>query len=185
MQQISKEHINRLVTGHEPTFKELFEVFYPRLVGLAMKYISDIMAAEDVVSDVFQKIWEKRTSLSEIGSFEAFLYTSVRNALLNHIRNQDRKNGHHQHIFHEQRLDGFEETIIEENVHHRLYQAIDKLPKKGKKIFELSVINGWKDKEIAEELNISINTVKTHKKRALKDLRKGLGNYYNSLFVFL
>lgn len=179
MQQISREHINRLAAGHEPTFKEIFEAFYPRLVGLAMKYISDLMAAEDVVSDVFRKIWEKRTSLSEVGSFEAFLYTSVRNALLNHIRNNNRKSDHHQHILNDQFLEGFEETIIEEDVHLRLYQAIDKLPAKGKKIFELSVINGWKDKEIAEELNISINTVKTHKKRALKVLRKGLGKYYN------
>ncbi len=179
MQQISKEDIKRLTAGHETTFKELFEAFYPRMVGLAMKYISDMMAAEDIVSDVFRKIWEKRASLSEIGSFEAYLYTSVRNAVLNHIRNKARKNDHHQLILNDQSLEGFEETIIEENVHHRLYQAIDKLPEKGKMIFELSAVNGWKDKEIAEELNISLNTVKTHKKRALKVLRKGLGNYYN------
>ncbi|TRX71418.1 RNA polymerase sigma factor [Carboxylicivirga sp. M1479] len=185
MQNITQEHIIQISKGNEKVFKEVFDDFYPKLVGIAMKYFSDLMVAEDIVTDVFRKVWEKRAFISEIGSFESFLYTSVRNAVFNHIRNIKRKEEHHQIILKETSDAAFEETVLEENVHHRLYKAIAQLPEQGRKIFELSVINGWKEKEIAEDLNISVNTVKTHKSRALKSLREQLGKYYVFLFFYL
>ncbi len=101
------------------------------------------------------------------------------------MRNIKRKEVHHENILNDLTKANFEEIVIEENVHHRLYKAIEKLPEQGRKIFELSVLNGWKEKEITEDLNISLNTVKTHKKRALKSLREQLGKYYVFLFFYL
>lgn len=185
MNSITQEHIIQISKGDQKVFKEVFEAFYPKLVGIAMKYLNDLMVAEDIVADVFRKVWEKRALVSEIGSFESFLYTSVRNAVFNHMRNNKRKEVHHENILNDLTEIGFEETVIEENVHHRLYKAIENLPEQGRKVFELSVLNGWKEKEIAEDLNISLNTVKTHKKRALKSLREQLGKYYVFLFFYL
>ncbi|MCG8580847.1 MAG: RNA polymerase sigma-70 factor [Bacteroidales bacterium] len=185
MLNISEEHIQQIAKGNEQVFKTVFDTFYPRLVGVAMKYYKDLMVAEDIVSDVFRKVWEKRELISEIGSFESFLYTSVRNAVFNHIRNTRRRNEHHHLIQRDLSEEGFEETVIEENVHHRLYKAIEELPEKGRKVFEMSVIQGLKENEIATDLGISVNTVKTHKRRALKDLREKLGKAYVFLFFYL
>ena len=185
MLNITKEQIGKISQGNELVFKDIFEIYYPKLVGIAMKYISDLVIAEDIVSEVFGTIWEKRQNISEVGSFESLLYTSVRNSLFNHIRNSKRRNYHHHYIQKELSENDFENTIFEEDIYHLLYKAIEQLPKKGKQVFELSVIHGLKEKEIAEDLGISVNTVKTHKKRALKDLRKRLGEYYVLLFLYL
>lgn len=185
MHQLTGEHIQQIAKGNEQVFKEVFDTFYPRLVGLSMKYVNDKMVAEDIVIDIFRKVWEKRQYISEVGSFDSFLYTSVRNATFNHIRNQSRKESHHQSMFKDLTETGFDDAAFEENIHHKLYQAIEQLPPQGRKIFELSVLHGWKEKEIAEDLDISVNTVKTHKKRALKDLRERLGKYYVFLFFYL
>ncbi len=185
MQHITSEHIRQISRGDENAFQELFNAFYPKLVGLAVKYCNDIMTAEDIVSEVFKKIWGRKEHLSEVGSFESFLSTSVRNSVLNHIRNKNLKEKHHHTMCKNMTDEAFEELEFEEDIHYRLYNAIAQLPEQGRKIFELSVLNGWKDKEIAEDLNISINTVKTHKKRAFKDLRSKLGKYYIFLFFYL
>ncbi|SMO55026.1 RNA polymerase sigma-70 factor, ECF subfamily [Saccharicrinis carchari] len=180
MLNIKQEHITKISQGDERVFKEIFEDFYPKLVGVAMKYINNMMVSEDIVAEVFTKVWEKRAQITEIGSFESYLYTSVRNAVFNHVRNTKRKEDHHEKILSNLSEQTFEETVVEENVHHRLYKAIENLPEQGRKVFELSVINNWKEKEIAEDLNISVNTVKTHKKRALKSLRDQLGRWEDS-----
>ncbi|MBI9062590.1 MAG: RNA polymerase sigma-70 factor [Marinilabiliaceae bacterium] len=185
MKQLTEEHIQQITKGNERVFKIVFDSYYPRLVGLASKYLNNQMEAEDIVTDVFRKVWEKRQYISEVGSFDSFLYTSVRNRTFNYIRNQSRKENHHQAILNDMPYEAFEETAFEENIHHKLYQAIEQLPPQGRKIFELSVLYGWKEKQIAEDLNISINTIKTHKKRTLKDLRERLGKYYIFLFFYL
>ncbi|MCU4155858.1 RNA polymerase sigma-70 factor [Carboxylicivirga sp. A043] len=185
MLSITEEQIGLISKGNEQVFKKVFEAYYPKLVGIAMKYIKDLPVAEDIVSDVFRKIWEKKKYISEVGSFESFMHTSVRNAVFNHIRNSKRKDEHHQVIQKELLMYNFDEIVIEENVHQHLYNAIKQLPTKGRRVFELSVLHGLKESEIAEDLGISINTVKTHKKRALKDLRQRLGKYYIFLFFYL
>jgi RNA polymerase sigma-70 factor (ECF subfamily) len=185
MTKMTNTHIKKLSLGDETSFKIIFDDFYPRLTGLANKYVRDMYVAEDIVSEVFRKVWEKRAFISEVGSFDSFLYTAVRNEALNHLRNHSRRQVHHEMMFEESKDQFFNEAVIEEEVHFKLYQAINSLPEKGKKIFELSIINGWKEKEIAEELNISVYTVKTHKKRALKKLREKLGKYYVFIFFYL
>lgn len=184
MHQITDEQVKEMRRGNELVFRMIFNSYYPRLVALSMKCVNNQMVAEDIVTDVFRKVWEKRESISEVGSFDSFLHTAVRHATLNSIRNSKRHESHHQLILRDLSEEGFEEIIFEEDIHYRLHQAIKKLPPRGRKVFELSVLFGWKEMEIAEDLQMSINTVKTHKKRAIKSLRKHLGKYFAFLFLF-
>lgn len=185
MYSVTKEQLHQLSKGNKKVFRALFDLFYPRLIGLSMKYLKDLPASEDIVSEVFAKIWERKSEITVHGSFESFLYTSVKNSVINYIRNTSLHQNHHKRILNELNEDDFYESVMEETVHHNLYLAISELPEKGRKIFEYSVIYDWKDKEIAEEFGISINTVKTHKKRALKTLREKLGKLFLVLFLNL
>lgn len=184
MQVITKDHIKKLIIGDEKIFKEVFDSFYPKLVGFAVKYLVEQMQAEDIVSEVFRKVWEKRGMIDDIGSFESFLYTAVKNSCLNQIRSSSVQKNRDEILAQELNENKFHETIIEENVHFKLYQAIESLPDKMRQVFELSVIHNLKEKEIAVDLGISVNTVKVHKQRALKSLRGKLGKNYVYLFLF-
>jgi len=184
MNIISRDQIKRIIKGDEEAFKIIFNDFYPKLVGFAMKYHDDIMVAEDVVSEVFKNIWEKRDKILEVDSLNSFLYTSVRNRILNHLRHINVQRNYQEKILLESDNQFYEDNILEQEVHHKLYKALQNLPEKRRKVFELSVIYGWKEKEIAEDLGISVNTIKTHKKRALKELRDKLQNLFNLLFYF-
>lgn len=182
MKNITKEDIQKLIGGDETVFKAIFNMTYPKLVGFAHKYLDDLMLSEDLVAEVFRKVWERKEKLGIDRSFESFLFTSTRNACLNHIRNASVQKNREELMIQELKDLDVSETIIEENVHFKLYQAIESLPEKMGKVFELSVIHNLKEKEIAEDLGISISTVKVHKQRALKQLREKLGKNY--LYIF-
>jgi RNA polymerase sigma-70 factor (family 1) len=152
-------------------FKNLFDEYYAPLCEFANNYTKDSSISEDLVQEVFVGLWHDREKLDHIHSVKAYLYTSVRNKCLNHLKHlrivgkheEHRKSATENDIF-------FVDHIIEEETHRLIYQAVKELPTKCREIVLLG-INGLKNSEIAEELNISINTVKTQKAIAYKQLR--------------
>jgi len=152
--------------------KELFNEHYRRLVYFSTQFIGDKAAAEDIVQDSFVKFWNNFDSINLNGtSIKSFLYTSVKNASFNSIRHTKIAQ---QHIMLQ---DGnpVEEAVINamirSEVLDELYKALESLPYSCQQISRMGYIEGKKNYEIADELGISINTVKTQKQRALKLLR--------------
>jgi RNA polymerase sigma-70 factor (ECF subfamily) len=137
------------------------------------KYINDEDLSKDIVQETFLKLWDKQKDFHSSGSIKSFLYVTSRNASLNFLR--DRK----KEIFVEKGNedlfadDFFLERLIEEETNRHLYAMVDSLPKRTKEVLWMS-LNGLKQKEISEELDITIETVKSHKKLAYKILRKGV-----------
>jgi len=165
----------------EDGFKQIFETWYPRLLRFAKEYVGD--EAEDILQNVFLKLWEKRTLLSADTNLNAYLLTMVKNRcmdFLNHQKVVERYASHQKTIqqetsFNYYAISKFDPEQMDIEALERLAEkAIAELPEQCRKVFELSRYEGLKYREIAERLGISVKTVETHISNALKILRKKL-----------
>lgn len=157
--------------SHKSAFTEFYTVFFQKLLLTSDKYVNNVYVAEEIVQNVFLKIWESPESLEEIKSIKPYLYTAVINASLSHINRQKNIEQHHLKIAadltEEQLLDLDEENDLVVLLHHE----IEKLPAQCKKIFKLNRFDRLKYREIAHQLNLSERTVENHISHALKVLR--------------
>jgi len=163
-----------LKISHKKNFELLFKKLYPPMCSLANNYLNDYVQAEDIVQDIFIKAWEKRKVFNSIEMLKSFLHVSIRNSCINHLKHLSVINKHIKHELRSNSSDQFfYDHVIEEEVVGHLYRAINELPKGCRKIIILN-LEGLSNQEIANKLNISINTVKTQKKIGLKNLRNDL-----------
>ena len=169
-------------------FENLYKQHYQALANFAMNMVNDDNAAKDIVQEVFVRLWKRREKI-EFGPYiKSYLYKAVTNTSLNHIQSNKKRLQIFQTLIDKNPIirDGPNEMEKKE-FHHKVREAIDKLPPKCRVIFILSKHEGKKYREIAEELNISIKTVENQMGIALKRLREDLKKYmgWKSLVLFL
>ncbi len=165
------EAINR----QEPkAYQTLYRLYYRALVNYAMRFISKQDEAEDVVQDLFVSMWNKKIQFVSYVSFRTYLYNAVYNAVLNVIKHQEVEQRYVDLVKNEDELEFPEADYQKEEIYRQLYLAIDRLPKKCREIL-LMYMDGKKNEEIAQILSISIETVKTQKKRAMRFLKDDTG----------
>lgn len=144
------------------SFERLFQRFYPVMCGIADRYLNDQVLSKDMVQEAFIKLWRRQENLNDIQCVKSYLYTTVRNLSLNYIRDHAQK----EIQFEISSLSDLEDEkvtdLIGEETIYLLYRAIENLPPQSSKVI-LLVLQGKKNPEIAETLNISINSVKTLK----------------------
>lgn len=150
----------------------LFNAYYSRLCYFADKMISDKDAAEDIVQDSFMKYWDRQNNFDNEPSVKTFLYLTVRNACLNVLRHEGvekkfAKTQENKHKEDEKIL----EHIIRAEVLGEINKAIEELPQGCRQVLKLAYFESMKNDEIAGQLGVSVNTVKTQKARALQLLR--------------
>lgn len=162
-------------------FGRLFSDLYPSMCMVALKFVNDQDAAEDLAQNAFVRLWEKRTHYQSIPCLKTFLYVTVKHLCFNHLRNKKETIDfmHPEVILLE---DYFSDTLLEEEAFRILDRAIESLAPQSARIMKL-VAEGKQNKEIAETLNISVSTVKTLKYNAVETLRKKIKNYYALLFI--
>ncbi len=137
------------------------------------------------MQEVFISFWEKRKDFDHVQTVKSFLYTAVRNRCLNHIKHEQVKKKHESNLIYELESESeFRGQLIQEEVFNQLFQEIKNLPGSSAKIM-LLVLNGLKNQEIADELNISINTVKTQKKIAYSKIKDRLGPRLDEAMLIL
>ena len=169
--------VKGLRAGHESTYARLFHEFYPPLTLFANRYVNDLDTARDLVQDLFVSIYENRKSLRITSSIKSYLYQSVRNRCLNHLKRiQVGKQHLEQQEEHAKTADSLEDLIYKNELEHRIFQIVSGLSPKCREVFSLSRVNGLKNPEIAEQLDLSIRTVETHISNALKILHEKLGD---------
>lgn len=157
-------------------YKRLYDTYYTALCHYASRLLRDVASEEDVVQEIFLKFWETDVSFNTIRALTAYLYRAVYNASLNLIR--DRKEFSGEITAGEQVLPDFnssdnERFLLEDEYFRQIYIAIDSLAFQRRQII-LKTLEGKKIEEIAVEMNISVNTVKTLKKKAYSELREKL-----------
>ena len=153
------------------TFRQLFSEYYSPLCLFANRYLQDIEISKDLVQDVFVKSWQKNTKITNQTTLKSFLCISVRNACLNYLREQAQKEKQILEYQQEDTREFFDDAKLEEEVHYKLYKAVNKLSQRNRESVLLT-IRGYSNQEIDEEMKISISSVKTLKQRSYKLLRK-------------
>ena len=166
------------ITRHDA---EAFGIVMRRYAGalyaFAFRIVGDTLAAEDIVQDLFATMWEKKMRFLSLPSFRTYLYNSIRNASLNYLKHQNVESLYLERLASTYREITEEEDTNEEEVYRLLFRAIDKLPTRCREIFLLHM-DGKKNEEIATALGISIETVKTQKKRAIQSIKEQMGTCY-------
>jgi len=161
--------------GNEQAFEQLFRRYYQPMMRFIWGYVKSEPVAEGLVQDLFTKIWERRKTLSIDRSVKSYLYTSARNMSLDYLKHKKVENdweNEKQALY----MDSTPESVIEKNLHNKMMleeveKAIQSLPERRRLIFILSRYEDMTYKEIAEFLDISVNTVETQISRALSALR--------------
>ncbi|HET6558435.1 MAG TPA: RNA polymerase sigma-70 factor [Prolixibacteraceae bacterium] len=182
----SKYKPNKALFDDEKMYEFIFKAYFPRLMAFTKKIIRDKNIAEDIIQDVFLKVWVKRKEIEE-ESFQSYIFTLVRNACLNHLKHQQIVNNYQTKIEDTSReevlyyadffSDPFHQTVYSE-IQHEIDKAIQELPEQTSRVFRLSRFEGMKNSEIAEMLNVSIRTVEKHNTKALQKLKDHLSSHY-------
>lgn len=186
--------IKKLKEGDKFVFRSVFEQNYGILCRFACQILRDDFLAEEVADDVIVYLWEHRSELSIAVSLRAYLMQSVKNKCIDILRSSQRRESNFTSITPEDNLD-FLDAIFADNNHPMgqliqkelealLMNCIENLPSECKVVFEKSRFEQKKYEEIAEEMNISVNTVKYHIKNALAYLQTSLSTYLKC-FLFL
>lgn len=174
--------VEEIVKGSTDAFKRLFLTYCRPLVLFARRYVNDIHTAENIVQDVFVRIWDKRGQLNPTANIKSYLFTAVKNDALKHLRHAKVVEKHAQHIH--QVHTQFNAPLSPE---HRLNQkelalavqeAVGELPEKTRLVFSMSKYHQLTYNQIAQIQEISVKTVETHMGRALKFLRKKLADFF-------
>lgn len=158
-------------------FEELFNANYKALCNLAFRMLKDKNASEDVVQEVFMKVWNNRKQLNIKVSEKAYLYRSVYNSSLDYLDKWKRLRPSEDISFTGKEPSVTERRMEEDELEALLNRALDKLPPKCHAIFCLSRYDGMKHREIAEHLGISIKTVEAQIAIALDRLKQDLMPY--------
>lgn len=176
-------------------FEEIYLTYFSKMKHFAKEYVISDEEAENIVQDVFTELWEKREMLTMPVNLIAYLFTTIKNKCLNHLR--------HKAVIQEtttliqeeyaislrmnlNSLEAFDENLFsEQDVEKIISRALDSLSDKCREVFIMSKLQGKKQKQIAEELNISVNTVETQMGIAYKKLRVELKDYMPLLLFLL
>lgn len=174
-----KELLIRVSTGNEKAFTQLFHQYSPKVYSYALKLVKSENLAEEIVQEVFVKIWNLGFRLVEIENLDAFLRVTTRNHTLKLLRRMalEIKTSKMMADGYDDSHNETEEYIIFKESAQILVQAIDKLPPQQKIVYQLCHQEGLKYEEAAERLNLSKLTVKTHMQHALRFLRGYIANH--------
>lgn len=169
--------INKIKRGDSDAFESLFNRYCQPLINFSRRIVYETETAENIVQDVFVKLWENRKNLKEYTSIKSYLFTITRNESLKYQIHQAvvRESEETVKDLHSS-VETPDEQLIESELESYIHKAIDLLPQKRREIFMMNRFNELTYKEIAEVLNISLKTVETQMGRALKHLRENLSH---------
>ena len=167
-------------------FEQVFRESYLPLTAYAFRFVSDLPTAENIVQDVFLKLWLNRHNLVITTSLVHYLFRSVKNHSLNHLDKAKVRSGYlRMKLEQEHNEEDYSAFYPEIGLLEKIVAAINALPAKRQEIFRLAREEGLKYREIADQLHLSVKTVETQMTLALKQLREALKEYHHLLLFFL
>ena len=182
---------NDIISGINQKSKKawnaVYNQFYAALCAYVAKMIPDSEYVEDLVQEVFISIWEKDTTFQNMQEFARYLYKACYNNTLIYIRDHpvhDTEQSIPDKELSEEEEDAMYAQAVREEVIRQLYLCIEELPTEQRRIMLLR-IEGYSWEEIAQQLGVSLNTIKTQKSRSYKFLRNKLGDPTYFLFLFI
>ena len=182
-----RELLVQVSNGNELAFRELFNNYHGKLYTYILKITGSNETAEDIVHDVFLKLWLQKERLPEIQQLNAYLFKMSHNAALNGLRRLAKRTLVMTELAKSvnQESSNPDDKLVRKEVLQLIHNAVGKLTPQQKEVFKLSREEGMKQEDIAKRLNISIFTVKRHLTDALKHLRTEIAASYGSKAVVL
>lgn len=180
------ELVQLLQKGNVAAFDSLFEVYSQKLYGFALKYFKNETDAEELVQEVFVKVWENRRTLKSNLSFKSYLFTIALNQIRKHFNKKATTLRYLESLQNDPEFSE-NQAIPEDNYESALHQInliIEQMPPRRREIFMKSKLEGKSSKEIATELNISAGTVDNQVSEALRFIRTRLKSENISLLLF-
>lgn len=178
-----KELIKLLVNGDVKSFDILFSIYAKRLFGFAYRFLHSKHEAEELVQDVFIKVWEKREDIKPELSFKSYLFTIAYRDILNRMRKEDYRQAYLREVVSfSTETNDLEEGIEYGSILEQVNMLLEKLTERKRQIFIKSRLEGISSKEIAKEFNMAVGTVDNNISIVLKFLRS---NLQKEMFAFL
>lgn len=175
-QSIESRHIEAFLSGSEEGLNYLFKSYHKPLCWFAKQYVADTAVAEDIVSESFLALWNKRENIQFVKSVKSYLYKIVLNGCLNYLvtKKMKKKSGSVLKQLAEPFTPPHEHNIVRAELMKQILIEMEQLPTECKKVFAKLYIEGKSLKETATELGVAYSTVKNQKYRGLKILRPKL-----------
>ncbi len=168
--------VKDLRKGDKQALDEIYKFFYPKLYVFAKSFLKVEDDINDILQDVFVKLWLSREKIGKVETFNSYLFTIAKNAIVSYFREKSKDQKFEARV--KEILVSAENEYNDEleyrDLKQNLESIIDQLPDKRKQIFKLSREEGLSNKEIAEKLDISVKTVEDHMRHALRFIRKHL-----------
>ncbi|MDE7074327.1 MAG: RNA polymerase sigma-70 factor [Odoribacter sp.] len=187
MQTDEKDLLTRLSQGDSHAFAILFRRYYRDMVLYAGTYIQDLPACEDIVQNVFLRLWTEHREAQNIRSLKSFLLKSVQNGAISHLRHleirgkyADLSVAEEAAVTHEA-----EEYILYSELMARLEKAMTRLTPEQRRCFEMNRLQGIRQKQIADELQMPLRTVEFRIAEALRILKEQLKDYFPLIALLL
>lgn len=177
-----KELFREISLDKKEAFDQLFLDFYDRLVAFAKQYVKHRESAEEITSELFVRLWLRRNKLADISRPDVYLYISIKNACLNHLRQTNRQHA----LYLEETVPATLNIISSHDpaaqLEHKELQAkldaaVNTLPEQRRLIFRMVKEDGLKCREVAEILDLSVRTVESQVYKAVKTLADILSPY--------
>lgn len=178
---------NKIATGDEIAFRTIYDVYFDRIAAYVLKMSKSEDVSEEIVQDVFMKLWTNRAALLNIEAPQAYLFSIARNKTIDHLRKLAKETNliailaddiqHH--------INNAEKRIEAQELRALITDAIAKLSPQKQKVFQLSKYHDLSHDEIAQELNLSKSTIKNHLSETMQYLRRNLKVSHNSETLLL
>jgi len=179
----------KIKAGEKNAYQELFERYAPRIFQFSLSYLKSQADAEELVQDVFLKIWEKREILDQSKNIKSFIFKVAVNTIYDFIRHKNIENAYNDfaRANFETTSNNTWHTVIFDEMQENLQKLVAQLPGQQQKIFQLSKEEGLTSEEIAVKLNLSKRTVENHLFRAVSFLKENFrrDSFISVLFFYL
>lgn len=171
-----------IADGDETAFRQLYDLYAGKIYTLALTYLKSPLPSQDIVQEVFIKVWEKRGQLHEVKNFPAYLHVMTRNLLIDQLQKKlpvYNENTWADNVLTEDR------NLPQQQLDYRelatlIQQAVEQLPLRQQQVYRLSRDQHLTHQQIARELKLSYDTVREHMSKALKTIRSIIEKKYGS-----
>jgi len=186
MPEQEKEILLRMLRGDELAFEKIYRLYSPGLYGKLLKLLKSVPQTEEILQDVFLKVWEYRGSIDPEKSFRAFLFKIAENKAYDFFRKVARDKKMEAELIALSTLDylALEEFVAGDEKSVLLENAIHKLPPQRQQVFRLCKLEGKSYREVSELLGISLSTISDHIVKATKSVREHLESPNSALLRF-
>lgn len=172
------ELLKLVAAGDEYAYKELFHRHWDNVYSVALVLTKSVELAEDMVQDIFLKIWQKRGQFTEIERFEDYLFIMARNHIYTELKKKTRDDQFRQQVqeYFDSGINNADIQLLTKETQQQISRAIEQLTPQQQLVYRMSRDQGLSHEEIAAQLNISRNTVRNHIVQSLKQIREYLND---------